>query len=79
MTEVLIDGKRYVPAVDWVAGSQLDGLLQALYESYMAAGEHWSAPGAYKVWLSINEDGEGLSFEEITTLVAGITARGNDD
>lgn len=65
--EVRIDGVLYVPATEAVAS--VDVVMQAMYESYMGEGTSWR-DNPYQLWISVNEDGEGESFEEIAARVA---------
>lgn len=71
---VIIDGVMYVPATSAVAG--VDDIMQALYEGYMGSGQSWrDDPYTKGLSISVNEDGEGDSFDEFVALVAKISGR----
>ena len=73
MHKVVIDGIIYVPAIEAVAS--VDDVIQAMYESYMGKGKHWSEE-TFSLWVGeVNEDGEGDTFEEFAARIGGVTAR----
>jgi len=72
--KVVIDGIFYVPASESVSG--VDDFMQAIYETYMGAGKRWDQDHT-DLWVAVNEDGDGDTFEELAARIAEIAARGD--
>lgn len=66
---VTIDGELYVKATDAVA--EVDDILQALYVSYMGGGRDWKSDST-ALWIAVNEDGDGMSFQEFAEQIAQV-------
>jgi len=73
--KVEIDGVLYVPATEAV--TDVDDVLQALYESYMGSGKSWrDDPYSNSLWVGgVNEDGDGDTFPEFLARISEIRAR----
>lgn len=71
--KVVIDGVIYVPATE--VSPTVSDILQAMYEGYMGTGKRWQ-DDKYDVRVgSVNEDGEGDTFEEFAARITEIAAR----
>ena len=66
---VVIDGIIYVPATEAVKG--IDDIMQAIYETYMGVGDRWDS-GSVRLWVGVNEYGDGETLEELAARVAVI-------
>lgn len=79
--KVEIDGVLYVPATDAV--TDVDDIMQALYESYMGTGRSWrDDPYAKGLYIGgVNEDEEGDTFPEFLARLNEIRnrKRGNSE
>lgn len=71
--KVVIDGFVYVPATE--VTPVVNDILQALYEGYMGAGRRWQDDNFDVRVGSVNEDGEGDTFEEFAARITEVASR----
>lgn len=73
--EVMIDGVRYVPAREAVAG--LDDLRTALEDVFWGVGYKTRAErDQYELWVKVYDDGDGTPLSEfMDELAANLSAK----